>query len=373
MSAAVLVFETDKLRDALREVCEAVERRNTMEILSNVLIEAREDGVTLTTSDLDRLVRREVQVESVSQPVRFTLDALRLAAVVGALPNGSQVTIEYDAPAALVKSGRSRTRFSTRPAEDFPLIAHRDPPVTFTMPAAALNEAFGAVRFSISTEETRYYLCGTFLHAAGETLRFATTDGHRLSRLVLPLPAGAESLPDCIVPTKAVDIVRKLAEARSDSDVSITVGDMKIAFTIGNVSLLSKLIDGTFPDYERVIPSQTKVEAIVDREALADAAGRVFVVTNDKIRAAKLRFESERLTIQVTSNEHGEAVDEVPCEFDQKQPFEVGFNLRYMQQALSALEVDTVRFAMTDAEAPCILTSVPPGGLTLILMPMRVS
>ncbi|RSY83142.1 DNA polymerase III subunit beta [Sphingomonas koreensis] len=371
MGAAVLVFETDKLLPALREACEAVERRNAINVLHNVLIEADGEGVTLTTSDLDIMVRRAVPLESSNGAARFTVNALRLLAVVGAFQSGSQTAIEFDAGAAVVKSGRARTRFAVIPADDFPVIANSEATASFAVRGLALNQAFGAVRHAISTEETRYYLNGIFLHVRDGTLRFAATDGYRLAQLVTPLPDGAAEVPDCIIPTKTVDIMRKAAEVRGDAPIEIAVSAGKIVFDVEGFTLTSKLIDGTFPQYEQTIPSDIKVQAIVDRDAAVQASGRVLVATSDKVRAALLRFAPETLSFTVRSADHGDAVDEAGCDFDAKQPFEIGFNLRFLRDALQALDVDTVRFGMTDAAGPTLLTSNPPGALSLVLMPMR--
>lgn len=367
-----LEFETGALTAALREVREAVERRNTIEICSAVLIEAGPDGATLTTTDLDVMIRRSLPCVA-AQPIRFAVDALRLTDIVGTFAAGSQTLIEVGVDGAVVRSGRSRTRFATREASDFPILASGKADATFTLPGRALAESFGSVRHAISNEETRYYLNGIFMHVGkGDGLRFAATDGYRLARLITPCPAGAETLPDAIVPTKTVNLILKLADSRSDVPFEIEVNATKIRFSAGDVVLTAKLVDGTFPDYDRVMPAAPNCAAIIDRDALAAAAARLAVTTSDKVRAAKLTFEAERLTLSTTSQTHGEAIDEVPCEFDGKPGFEIGFNLRYMRDTLDALDADTVRFALTDGAAPTAITSAVPGGLTLVLMPMRV-
>lgn len=368
-----LQFETGALSAALREVREAVERRNTIEICAAVLIEAGPDGATLTTTDLDVMIRRSLPCTPPAQPLRFAVDAMRLTDVVGTFAAGSQTLIEIGIDGAIVRSGRSRTRFATREASDFPIIPFQDPDATFTLPGRALAEAFGAVRHAISTEETRYYLNGIFMHVGkGDGLRFAATDGHRLARLITPCPAGAETLPDAIVPTKTVGLLAKLADSRGDVSLNIEINAKKMRVSAGDVVLTSKLVDGTFPDYDRIMPGASVCDALIDRDAIAAAAARLVVTTNDKVRAAKLSFDAERLTLSTSSQTHGEAADEVPCEFNGKAGFEVGFNLRYLRDALDALDADTVRFALIDSGAPTAITSAVPGGLTLVLMPMRV-
>lgn len=370
--ALSLEFETGALAAALREVREAVERRNTIVICSAVLIEAGPDGAMLTTTDLDVMIRRSLPCVA-AQPLRFAIDAMRLTDIVGTFAAGSQTLIEIADGSAVVRSGRSRTRFAVYEASDFPIIVPGKAEATFTIPGRALAESFGAVRHAISTEETRYYLNGIFMHVGkGDGLRFAATDGHRLARLINSCPAGAETLPDAIVPTKTVNLILKLADTRGDTPFEIEVNKSKIRFSAGDVVLTSKLVDGTFPDYDRVMPAAPTCAAVIDRDALADAAARIAVTTSDKVRAAKLTIEAERISLSTTSQTHGEAVDEVGCEFDGKPGFEIGFNLRYLRDALAAIDADTVRFELTDGAAPTAIKSTVPGGLTLVLMPMRV-
>jgi DNA polymerase-3 subunit beta len=368
-----IVFDTGELSAALREILAAVQRRNTIPILSNVLIEADHAGrVRLTATDLDILVTRVIQARSVGRATAFTIAAHRMAEAVGTFEKGSQTAVEETGGAVVVKSGRARLRFAMRPAEDFPRIVQKHVVSAFRIDAKLLSKALGAVRHAISTEETRYYLNGVFLHVRDGRLRFAATDGQRLARFIAEMPAGAENLPGVILRTACVDQVRAAAEARS-SDISLSVGDDKVTFDIGDLTIVAKVIDGTYPEYERVIPSQVERTATVDRDELLAAAARVGVASSDKVRLAKLTFSETSLALTVRSAEHGDAIDEVVCDMDGEGEHPVGFNILYLREALNALDADTVKFGLNGPAAATTLTSAAGGNLLLVLMSLKAA
>jgi DNA polymerase-3 subunit beta len=368
-----IVFDTSELSSALREVLGAVQRRNTIPILSNVLIAADDSGlVRLTATDLDIAVTRELQARSVGYAASFTLDAHRLAEVVGSFVKGSQVTIELASPdGAIIKSGRARVRFATLLADDFPRMVQKAEDARFALAAKDLATALSAVRHAISTEETRYYLNGIFLHVRAGKLCYAATDGIRLARLVADLPDGAANMPSIILRTTCVNLARQAAEER-DCVADILVGDSKVTFVIGDLTIIAKVIDGTYPEYERVIPTSIARNATVDRDDMLTAVSRVMKASSEKTRSALLTFRAGGiLSLTVRSQQHGDAVDEVPCNLDGDGDFAVGFNLAFLHDALTALDVDTVRFGLTDAVSPTLITSAVAGELTLVVVPMR--
>lgn len=368
-----LVFETDVLAAALRDVRGAVQRRNTIPILSNVMIDAQADGtVRLTCSDLDVMVTRTLSAGQVDADVGFTVDAHRLADVVGAFASGSQTIITFERGAAIVTSGRARTRFSTLPRDDFPILLQKAVNTQFEIAAKALTRAIGVVRHAISTEETRYYLNGVYWHVEDGKLIYASTDGHRLARYVDDLPDGAESMQGVILRTRCIDLIRSAAEAR-DLPVGVAVGDDKVTMTAGDFTMVAKVVDGTYPDYTRVLPSSHVGVVQVDRDAFEEAVSRVTVAVTDKVRAVKLEVETDRIRALVTSPEHGEAVDEVPCAYASPAgPLTIGFNGRYLRDALQVLDVDQVEIRLGDAATVAVLSSPKASGVTLALMPMRV-
>jgi DNA polymerase-3 subunit beta len=369
--SAVFTIESAAFAAALREIRGAVHRRNTIAILAHVLVEATEDGhLTLSATDLDILVRRRVPAE-VERAARFTVDAHRLADMVGAFEPGSQTRVTLADGAAVVSSGRARVRFATLKPDEFPTIAQKAVNARFDLPPSALRKALAAVRHAVSTEETRYYLNGVLLHVADGKLRFVATDGHRLARSTLAAPAGAEGMPDIIVRRAALNMIAQAAEA-AEAPITLAVGDDKITLSVGDdFTLVAKAVDGTFPDYTRVIPSGNPRALIVERASLDGALARVGLATSDRVRLTKVAIERDLITVSVTSPEHGEAVEGVPCDFTGER-LEIGFNLKYMRDSLAATDAETVEFALGDAATPALITARTRPELTLVLMPMRV-
>ena len=247
-------IERATLLKSLSHVQSVVERRNTIPILSNVLIEARDDGsLRLMATDLDLQVDESVAAQ-VEQAGATTVPAHTFFEIVRKLPEGSQVELTAADGKMQVVAGRSRFNLSTLPRDDFPVIAEGELPTRFELPAATLRQIIDKTRFAISSEETRYYLMGIFLHVADDKLKAAATDGHRLARITLPRPDGAEGMPDIIIPKKCVGELRKLLD-EMEGTAEVSLSPTKVRFGLGSAVLTSKLIDGTFPDYNRVIPT----------------------------------------------------------------------------------------------------------------------
>lgn len=368
-----LVVERATLLKALGHVQSVVERRNTIPILSNVLIMAEEGGLRLMATDLDLQIV-ETAPAQVDVAGATTVSAHTLFDIVRKLPDGAQVALAQSDRRVTVTAGRARFQLQTLPREDFPVIGETDLPVRFTLPSDTLRELIDKTRFAISTEETRYYLNGIFLHApAGATprvLRAVATDGHRLARFELPLPAGAEEMPDVIVPRKCVAEVRKLLDER-DGDVEIALSATKIRFAIGAAVLTSKLIEGSFPDYSRVIPTANDRLLRIDPATLAEGVDRVTAIASDKTRAVKLSLDTDRVTLSVTSPENGTASEDLPAEYG-AQGFDVGFNSRYLLDILQQVEGDQVEVHLADAAAPTLIRANEGSSALYVLMPMRV-
>ncbi|MFN7174321.1 MAG: DNA polymerase III subunit beta [Thermaurantiacus tibetensis] len=368
-----LVVERATLLKALGHVQSVVERRNTIPILSNVLLVAEPAGLRLMATDLDMQIVETVPAD-VEVPGATTVSAHTLFDIVRKLPDGAQVALSQADRRVTVTAGRARFQLQTLPREDFPVIGDGDFPVTFELPAETLRELIDKTRFAISTEETRYYLNGIFLHApAGvspRVLRAVATDGHRLARFELPLPEGAESMPDVIVPRKCIAEVRKLLDER-DGTVAIALSPTKIRFTIGAAVLTSKLIEGSFPDYSRVIPTANDRLLRIDPHTLAEGVDRVTAIASDKVRAVKLSLDHDRVTLSVTSPENGTASEELPADYG-APGFDVGFNSRYLLDILAQVEGDQVEVHLADAAAPTLIREGESAKALYVLMPMRV-
>jgi DNA polymerase-3 subunit beta len=363
-------IERAVLLKSLGHVQSVVERRNTIPILSNVLLEAREDGsLRLMATDLDLQVDESVPA-TVSQPGATTVSAHTLFDIVRKLPEGSQVELTAAEGKMQIVAGRSRFNLSTLPRDDFPVIAEGELPTRFELPAATLRQIIEKTRFAISTEETRYYLMGIFLHAVDDQLRAAATDGHRLARVTVPRPDGADGMPDVIVPRKAVAELYRLLE-ELEGTVEISLSPTKVRFGLGSAVLTSKLIDGTFPDYNRVIPTGNDKLLKLDPKSFSAGVDRVATIASEKTRAVKMAVDRDKVTLSVTSPENGLATEELAADYG-SDGLEIGFNARYLMDILSEIDGDTVEVHLADAAAPTLLRENDKSNALYVLMPMRV-
>ncbi|BAE49441.1 DNA polymerase sliding clamp subunit [Paramagnetospirillum magneticum AMB-1] len=374
-SAMKLTIERAALLKSLAHVQSVVERRTTIPILSNVKLEGRGGLLSLNATDMDLDIIEAVPADVV-RPGATTAPAHTFYEIVRKLPDGSQVEIEHDAESGqlTLRSGRSKFSLACLPVEDFPVLSGGELPFTFSLSAAELKTLIDRTRFAISTEETRYYLNGIYLHAAAsdgvDVLRAVATDGHRLARVEITLPSGAAGMPGIIVPRKTVAEIRKLID-ETDGEITVSLSETKLKFAFGDAVLTSKLIDGTFPDYERVIPADNDKVLVVDCKSFAQAVDRVSAISTEKSRAIKLALEKGSATLSASSAENGSAVEEIEADYT-STPLEIGFNSRYLMDILAQVEGDTARFAMADAASPTVVREMTDGGAIYVLMPMRV-
>lgn len=368
-------IERATLLKGLSHVQSVVERRNTIPILSNVLIEATAEGaIRLMATDLDLQINESVAA-AVDQPGSTTVSAHTLFDIARKLPEGAQVSLTAAEGRMTIVAGRARFSLGTLPRDDFPVIAEGELPTQFEMPAEALKQIIDKTRFAISTEETRYYLNGIFLHVSDEggsqpVLKAAATDGHRLARVTLPRPDGAETMPDVIIPRKCVAELRKLLD-EVDGSVGVSLSGTKIRFDLGQAILTSKLIDGTFPDYSRVIPTGNDKILKLDPSAFMEGVDRVSTIATEKTRAVKMALDRDKITLSVSSPENGTAAEEVPGEYV-ASPFEIGFNSRYLMDILGQIDGDVVEVHLADAAAPTLIRENDKAPALYVLMPMRV-
>ena len=363
-------IERATLLKALGHVQSVVERRNTIPILSNVLIEARDDGsLRLMATDLDLQVDESVAAQ-VAQAGATTVPAHTFFDIVRKLPEGSQVELAASDGKMQVVAGRARFNLSTLPRDDFPVIAEGELPTRFELPAVTLRQIIDKTRFAISSEETRYYLMGIFLHVVDDKLKAAATDGHRLARITLPRPDGAEGMPDIIIPKKCVQELRKLLD-EVEGTAEVSLSPTKVRFGLGSAVLTSKLIDGTFPDYNRVIPTGNDKLLKLDPKSFAAGVDRVATIASEKTRAVKMSVDRDKVTLSVTSPESGTATEEIACDYGSDN-IEIGFNARYLMDILAQIEGDSVEVHLADAAAPTLLRENDASPALYVLMPMRV-
>jgi len=363
------------LLKALTHVQSVVERRNTIPILANVLIRANDGGVELAATDMDISVVERARAD-VTQHGATTVSAHTLFDIVRKLEEGAQIELgggSEEGQLAL-RSGRSTLKLATLASEDFPVMSDDDMPHSFTLAVSALRGLIDRTRFAISTEETRYYLNGIYLHAVagdgGKQLRAVATDGHRLALMQVPLPAGADGMPGVIVPRKTVNELRKLID-EAETDVAISLSDTKIRFAVDGIVLTSKLIDGTFPDYDRVIPDANDKFLEVSCKRFERAVDLVSTISTEKSRAIKLSLTDDSLVLSATSPDAGSATEELEVDYNDGA-LEIGFNSRYLIDITQQIQGDSARFALSDAASPTLVRDTADASALYVLMPMRV-
>ena len=372
-----LTIERAALLKALSHVQSVVERRTTIPILSNVLLHAEAGTLALSATDMDLEIVERVAAR-VDGDGRTTAPAHTLYDIVRKLREGAQVELETlgGRNEMVLRSGRSTFTLACLPPEDYPVMSAGELPHHFALSAVELRGLIDRTRFAISTEETRYYLNGIYLHASKHNevpvMRAVATDGHRLARVEMTAPEGAAGMPGVIVPRKTVLELRKLVEeGEAEAEVQIALGDTKIRCAIGEAALTSKLIDGTFPDYERVIPSANDKILEVECKSFAEAVDRVSTISTERSRAVKLAIERGGLVLSATSPENGTAVEELEVRYD-STPLEIGFNSRYLLDITEQIGGEYVQFQMSDAGSPTILRDGADTSALYVLMPMRV-
>ncbi|MDW9650825.1 DNA polymerase III subunit beta [Sinorhizobium meliloti] len=355
-----LLIGRAELTRVLTNVSRVVEARNTIPILSSLRLSAADGKLTVTGTDLD-IVATDTAAADVTEGGSLCVDAKLLSDI--AKKTGGDVSLSEDKGQLIVKSGRSRFSLPTLPATDFPDLSGGEYTASFDMDLAAL---FAPVSFAISTEETRFYLNGIFLHLHEDGdyfIRAVATDGHRLSRHQVAYP-GEDAFKGVIVPRKTVGLLPK-------GTVRVSVSETKIRIASGEFVLTSKLIDGTFPDYQRVIPTQNDKKIVFGSDDMRQAASRVSVISSERGRAVKLSFAEGEAKLAVSSPETGSATDEIFVNYD-GDLIDIGFNGAYLTELVGIFPAGDITLALADGGSPALFTSDKAPELLAVLMPMRV-
>ncbi len=369
-----LSIDRSALLRSLNHMQGVVEKRNTIPILSNVLMKAEDGVLSLSSTDMDLEINESVAA-NVSSAGATTAPAHTFHDIVRKLPDDSEITIELNAEGTQISlhAGRSKFKLSCLPVADFPEISVKELPCNFSIPASDLRALIDRTKFAMSTEETRYYLNGIYVHEFDndgvKVLRAVSTDGHRLARFEMPLPEGASDMPSVIIPRKAIGEVRKLIEDAADM-IQISLSENKIRFAFDHIVLTSKLIDGTFPDYQRVIPQGNDKIVEVDPKSFTRAIDRVSTISDGKSRALKVTLNGNLMTLSASSPEAGSATEELEINGDSSM--EIGFNAKYLLDITSQIEGDGCRLTLADSASPTIIQDNSDPSALYVLMPLRV-
>ena len=366
------------LLKALNHIHGIVEVRHTLPILSNIVLSAENNELSLSSTNLDIFCSDKIDAE-IANSGEISVPAITFFEIVKRLPSGSDVILSMgdEDTELILKCGRSKFNLSTLKTEDFPILSDKDLSTTFVISADELSRMIDKTKFAISNEETRYYLNGIFFHKAESNsikfLRAVATDGHRLAQYDIPLPQGAEEITGIIIPKKTVFELRKVLDD-ADGDVSVSLNENKIKFSFNNLKIISKVIDGTFPDYTKVIPQNNDKKFKTNNSELKNAIDRVSAVAineETKSKAIKLTIENNKLNLSVESQSKGSAKEEIDISYSNEK-VDIGFNSRYLLDICNEVDGDEIYVNLLDSISPAIILDKTDENLFFVLMPMRI-
>lgn len=364
-----LSISREALLKALQAVIGVVERRQTMPILANVLLVARNGGLTLTATDLEVELVADADVEKVEVPGDITVPGRKLLDITRALAEGAKISLQLDGDRLVIKSGRSRFVLSTLPAAEFPLVESIDANSRLKLAQKDVARLLDKTQFSMAQQDVRYYLNGLLLETTRKRVRAVATDGHRLALSDLPVEGQDVTAGQVIVPRKGVMELHRLLGG--GPEVELAIGSNHIRVQFDGIRFTSKLIDGRFPDYERVIPSSEATTLKADRETLRAALQRAAILSNEKFRGVRLELAKDTLKIQANNPDQEEARDEIEVEYS-GSPMEIGFNVTYLLDALAAVDGETVEIDFVDPASSCLIRSPQTSPSKYVVMPMRL-
>lgn len=365
-----VTINKDVLVKPLQLINGVVERRQTLPILANVLMEIQHGVLSLTATDLEVEIVVQIGLDGAPADARTTLPARKLFDICRSLADGADVTIQTDGERATVRSGRSRFVLTTLSAEDFPDIGGLDNARPFSLKQGELKRLVDQTAFAMAQQDVRYYLNGMLFEIGSHQLRVVATDGHRLAMAEAAVDTGWEDKTRVIVPRKGVIELQRLFEGQA-KDVKIELGNNHIRFTADGVSFTSKLVDGRFPDYEHVVPKNSDKIVVVERDALRQALLRASILSNEKFRSITMEIRPGSIVVHARNPEQEHAEEEVVVDY-QGDDFEIGFNAAYVQDALSAMSEQQVQILFTDPNSSCLLRGVANENSRYVVMPMRI-
>jgi DNA polymerase-3 subunit beta len=363
-----LTANREQILGALQSVIGVIERKQTMPVLANVLLSARNEKLSLTGTDLEVELVAATDV-SVQQPGEITVPGRKLLDILRAVPEGTNISLATEGERIVLRAGRSRFTLSTLPAAEFPVVEDVEGQQVLTVPQNEFRRLIDKTHFSMAQQDVRYYLNGMLLEADDETLRAVATDGHRLAMCETKLQGKAKTNQQVIVPRKGVlELQRSLG---SEGNLELAIGTNHIRAQIGAIRFTSKLIDGRFPEYSRVVPANPTKIVEADREMLRQALQRTAILSNEKYRGIRLTVRPDLLMLQAHNPEQEEAEDQLEVAYKGEE-VEIGFNVTYILDALAAIDTDRVEIGLTDANSSCLIRAPGGGGARYVVMPMRL-
>lgn len=363
-------IQREALLKPLQLVAGVVERRQTLPVLSNVLLVVEGQQLSLTGTDLEVELVGRVQLEEPAEPGSITVPARKLMDICKSLPNDALIDIRIDDQKLLVKAGRSRFSLSTLPANDFPTVEEGPGSLTLSLSQSRLRRLIERTSFAMAQQDVRYYLNGMLLEVQTGVLRAVATDGHRLAMCSMAAEIEQTERHQVIVPRKGIlELARLLTE--QDADVSIVLGQHHIRATTGEFTFTSKLVDGKFPDYERVLPRGGDKLVVADRQGLREAFSRTAILSNEKYRGIRLQLASGLLKIQANNPEQEEAEEEIAVDYNGSQ-LEIGFNVSYLLDVLGVMTAEQVRLILSDSNSSALVQEADNDDSAYVVMPMRL-
>jgi DNA polymerase III subunit beta len=360
----------EQILGPLQSVIGVVERKQTMPVLANVLLAVKGTRLSVTGTDLEVELVASGEV-NVGQPGEITVPGRKFLEIAKSLPEKAVVTVTLDGEKVKITAGRSRFTLSSLAASEFPVVESINATQTLTLPQAELGRLIAKTHFSMAQQDVRYYLNGTLLETDGKMLRTVATDGHRLAIAEAPLADSGKPVQaqQVIVPRKGVLELQRILG--NTGDVEIAIGSNHIRLQIGDIRFTSKLIDGKFPEYGRVIPANPGKIIVVDRSSMRAALQRTAILSNEKYRGVRVSLATNSLKLQAHNPEQEEAQDEVEIDY-QGEELEIGFNVTYLLDALTAVDTDTVEVGLTDANSSCLIRAPGTTASRYVVMPMRL-
>jgi len=355
----------------LQLVTGVVERRQTLPVLSNVLLALNKKQLSLTGTDLEVEITGSVEVDSAASDGEITVPARKLMDICKSLPDSATLKIQHDDDKLKIQSGRSRFSLSTLPATDFPGVEESSGALEFAVSKELLKAMLHNTNFAMAQQDVRYYLNGMLIEVGPDYLRVVSTDGHRLAMQTEDLKAGVSDTTGVIVPRKGILELSRLLSEGDEEDVKVIIGSNHVRATMANFTFTSKLVDGKFPDYNRVLPKGGDKNVIAAREQLRDSLNRTAILSNEKFRGIRMILSDDELKIVANNPEQEEAEETVPVEY-KGDSLEIGFNVMYLVDVLNVLDSDSVHLIVSDPNSSALLQSSENSNATYVVMPMRL-